>query len=95
MGITFEINSLEDMCALMCDNSVDKGCPHGVYCHQRGDDMNKSSEKSKRYQDKAIRRFTVKVNRFTEADILDRLEQQDSFQGYVKRLIREDMERNG
>ena len=61
--------------------------------HQRGDDMNKNSERSQKYQDKAIRRITVKVNRFTEAEILERLEGQDSVQGYIKRLILEDIAR--
>ena len=99
MGITFEVNSLEKMCDAMCDNvvpknRVDRGRPHGVYCRQRGDNMNKESERSQRYQNKAIRRFMVKVNRFTESDILERLEGQESVQGYIKRLIREDIERN-
>lgn len=74
--------------------NIDMGCPHGVYYHQRGDNMNKESERTKRYQDKAIRRFSVKVNRFTEPDILEKLEEQESFQGYIKRLIREDIEKN-
>lgn len=99
MGITFEISSLEETCDAMCDNmvpqnAVDRGRPYGVYYHQRGDNMNKESERTKRYQDKAIRRFSVKVNRYTEEDILERLEEQESIQGYVKRLIREDIERN-
>ena len=99
MGITFEINSLEEMCDAMCDNmvpqnTVDRGRPYGVYYHQRGDNMNKESERTKRYQDKAIRRFSVKVNRYTEEDILEKLEEQESIQGYVKRLIREDIARN-
>ena len=74
--------------------NIDKGIPYGVYYHQRGDNMNKESEKSQRYQDKAIRRFTVKVNRFTEEDILEKLGEQESMQGYIKRLIREDIERS-
>lgn len=73
---------------------VDKGVPHSVYYHQRGDNMNKESERTQRYQDKAIRRVVVKVNRFTEADILEQLEGQESIQGYIKRLIREDIAKN-
>ena len=30
-----------------------------------------------------------------DADILEHLQQQDSKQGYIKQLIREDMQRNG
>lgn len=36
-------------------------------------------------------RMSLKLNRTTDADILARLEEQDSKQGYIKRLIRADM----
>lgn len=98
MGIEFKINSHEEMCDAMCDNVlIDKGTPYGVrYTHEEGRNMamNSSSARAQRYQDKAIRRFIVKVNRFTEIDILEHLEKQESFQGYIKRLVREDIERN-
>lgn len=44
--------------------------------------------------DKAFqRRFALNVNKIHEADIIDHLEAQDSIQGYIKRLIREDMQK--
>ena len=44
--------------------------------------------------DKAnIRRFVLKVTKTTEKDILDKLEAQENVNGYIKRLIREDIER--
>ena len=39
------------------------------------------------------RSFRLKVMRTTEADILARLEAQPNVSGYIKRLIREDIER--
>ena len=47
------------------------------------------------YQRENIVRVVVKLNRKTDADILARLEAEDNRQGYIKRLIREDMERRG
>lgn len=44
----------------------------------------------KQYQ----RQFMLKVNRKTESDLLEWLESRDSFQTYVKNLIRKDMEAN-
>lgn len=35
----------------------------------------------------------LKLNRVTDADILERLEEVGNRQGYIKRLIREDLER--
>lgn len=46
-----------------------------------------------RYDKKALRPFVLKVNRFTEPDILQRLETIDNRAGYIKRLIREDIAR--
>ena len=39
--------------------------------------------------------ITVKLNKRTDADILDRLRQVDSKSGYIKRLIRSDIKNNG
>ena len=36
----------------------------------------------------------MKLNRETDADILDRLQTVPNRQGYIKRLIREDIEKN-
>lgn len=49
----------------------------------------------RRYDAKYTRHFGMKVNIRTEADILAQLTAQESLQGYIKRLIREDIERNG
>lgn len=41
-----------------------------------------------------IRRYGFKLNLNTDADIIAHLSKQESMQGYVKRLIREDIARN-
>lgn len=41
------------------------------------------------WQKKNVRQFTIRLNRKTDADILDELEKQKSVQGYIKELIRE------
>ena len=46
-----------------------------------------------RYEAKTIRRFALKINRNTDADILDHLESLDNVQGYIKDLIRDDLRR--
>ena len=50
----------------------------------------RKAEKEKAY----IRRFGLKLNINTDADIIDQLEKQESMQGYIKQLIREDIKRN-
>lgn len=47
----------------------------------------------KKYKQKAIKKMTWEFNRNTEADLLEHLEQQPNKAGYVKGLIRADMER--
>lgn len=39
-----------------------------------------------------IRRYGLKLNINTDADIIAHLEKQSSMQGYIKRLIRQDIE---
>ena len=46
-----------------------------------------------RYLAKAIRRYALNINRNTDADILEHLEKLDNVQGYIKALIRSDLER--
>lgn len=41
-----------------------------------------------RYEKKMIRRINLKLNRKTDADILDHLESVENVQGYIKQLIR-------
>lgn len=42
---------------------------------------------------KNARRYALKLSRNTDKDIIDRLDQEANIQGYLKRLIREDIER--
>lgn len=57
--------------------------------------MTKESERVQKYIQKAMRQFMVKVNRFTEPELLDWLESQDNKQGYIKELILADMAKKG
>ena len=43
------------------------------------------------YDRKNTKLIGTKLNRNTDADILSHLEKQDNIQGYLKRLVREDM----
>jgi len=44
---------------------------------------------------KNTKKFTLKLSRNTDKDIINKLEQQVNIQGYLKRLIREDIEKTG
>jgi hypothetical protein len=48
-----------------------------------------------KYDAKTARYFSLKLNRNTDKDIIERLEKEPSIQGYLKQLIREDMKRTG
>ena len=54
----------------------------------------KKASKAK-YDAKTARYFSLKLNRNTDKDIIERLEKEPSIQGYLKRLIREDMKKAG
>ena len=43
------------------------------------------------WQKENVKQYTIRFNRNTDADILKVLEGQESVQGYIKRLIRKDM----
>lgn len=45
-----------------------------------------------KYDKANTKRISLKLNVNTDADILDRLQEVDSIQGYIKRLIRKDIE---
>ena len=47
-----------------------------------------------KYDATNTRQIKLKLNEKTDADILAHLDSLDNVQGYIKRLIREDMERN-
>ena len=42
---------------------------------------------------KNARCFSLKLSRNTDKDIIEQLEKQENVQAYIKRLIREDMEK--
>lgn len=44
-----------------------------------------------RYDSKNTRRYAMKLNLATDADIIEKLSSVDSIQGYIKRLIRQDI----
>lgn len=46
-----------------------------------------------RYEKENLRQIRLKINRKTEPEILEWIEKQDNIQGYIKELIRKDMER--
>lgn len=48
-----------------------------------------------KYQNKAIRRVALNVNRLTQAKLLEHLESQHNMQRYLFGLVEEDMRRNG
>lgn len=48
-----------------------------------------------RYAAKTIRRYSFGLNRHTEADMIDHMESIDNTQGYLKALIRKDMQEAG
>ena len=46
-----------------------------------------------KYDAENTRQVHLKLNRNTDKDVLDKLDEVPSKQGYIKRLIREDLER--
>jgi len=48
-----------------------------------------------RYDAKTAKYISLKLNSNTDKDIINHLESQENIQGYLKRLIREDMKRTG
>ena len=45
------------------------------------------------YEKENLRQIRLKINRKTEPELLEWIEKQDNIQGYIKRLIMEDMEK--
>ena len=45
------------------------------------------------YEKENIRQIRLKINRKTEQELLEWIEKQENIQGYIKKLIREDMEK--
>ena len=56
-----------------------------------------TKEEQRRYteewQKKNLKRFVIKLNKTKDADILEHLDHCGNIQGYVKRLIREDLQK--
>ena len=50
------------------------------------------SEAKKRYDKLNTKQINIKLNKRTDADILSRLKDEPNKQGYVKRLIRKDIQ---
>lgn len=46
-----------------------------------------------KYEKDNLRQIRLKINRKTEPELLEWIEKQDNIQGYLKRLILEDMDR--
>ena len=46
---------------------------------------------NKRYDEKNTKVYTMKLNRNTDADIIEKLESVDKVQTYIKELIRRDI----
>ena len=44
------------------------------------------------YEKENLRQIRLKINRKTEPELLEWIEKQDNIQGYIKELIRKDME---
>lgn len=53
--------------------------------------MKKKYMPQARYDEKNTKQIRLKLNLKTDADILEKLSEVDSKQGYIKRLIREDI----
>lgn len=51
----------------------------------------KYADYQNKYREENVREFRLKINRLTEPELLEWMSSQENFQGYLKRLIREDM----
>lgn len=56
------------------------------------DDLNRNKREKEKYYDRNSRRYQLKLNQGTDADIIARLDKAESMQGYIKELIRKDIE---
>ncbi len=51
----------------------------------------KEKTPQERYDERTARRVSLKLNKITDADVLEKLESVESMQGYIKSLIRADI----
>ena len=65
----------------------------GKYLFLEGGELmaNNHSIAQRKYDDKNCRRVNLKLNLKTDEDILKKLANVDSIQGYIKQLIRKDL----
>ena len=52
-----------------------------------------NTEYLSQYEKENLRQIRLKINRKTEPELLEWIEKQENIQGYIKRLILDDMER--
>lgn len=74
--------------------AVDKGL-HLPYNQRRGGETmpTNRSISQMRFDKENTRRYGIKLNTHTDADIIARLDAQPSMQGYIRKLIRDDIAR--
>lgn len=65
--------------------------PHIVFRPLRYSRRNR--EHQKRYVEKAVKQYSLPLNKATDADIIDRLDSVENRLGYIKSLIRDDIAR--
>lgn len=53
----------------------------------------KKSLRQMRFNKESVKTYKVCLNIRTDADVIDRLDKQPSKQGYIKQLIRDDIDR--
>ena len=89
--VFYQIISIIFLIIVMCYGIPIRGdFKKGVYIN-----MKKESEATERWQKENIRRVTIKLHKINDVDIIDKLDAQVSMQGYIKRLIKDDVEKNG
>ncbi len=61
----------------------------------KGGELMTYYQSSAKYEKEKLLRVMVKFNRNTEPDLVERVESQENRAGYLKRLVKEDIERDG
>lgn len=57
-------------------------------------DKEKKQAYDQQYEKTNLRQIKLNINRKTEPELLEWIEKQENIQGYIKNLIREDMEKD-
>lgn len=55
--------------------------------------MKKEYESIEKWQKENLRRVVIKLHKVNDSDIIDRINEEESVQGYIKNLIREDIKK--